>query len=73
MSAVDRLRQALPPAVVMAVGLELGGTITGEHGIGVLKKDWLAKEIGPVGVEVHRAIKRALDPQGLLNPGKVVP
>jgi len=58
---------------IMAVGLDLGGTITGEHGIGVLKMDWLAKEIGPVGVDVHRAIKHALDPQGLLNPGKVVP
>jgi glycolate oxidase len=58
---------------IMEVGLELGGTITGEHGVGVLKLDWLAKEIGPVGIDVHRAIKRALDPQGLLNPGKVVP
>jgi glycolate dehydrogenase FAD-linked subunit len=57
---------------IMAVGLELGGTITGEHGVGVLKMEWLAKEIGPVAVDVHRAIKRALDPQGILNPGKVV-
>ena len=57
---------------IMAVGLELGGTITGEHGVGVLKMEWLAKEIGPVAVEVHRAIKRALDPQGILNPGKIV-
>jgi glycolate oxidase len=57
---------------IMRLGLDLGGTISGEHGIGLLKRDWLAAEIGPVGVRVHRAIKHALDPQGLFNPGKVV-
>ncbi|MGW1186611.1 FAD-binding oxidoreductase [Streptomyces sp. NPDC002559] len=56
---------------IMALGLELGGTITGEHGVGVLKKEWLARELGEVGVEVHRGIKHAFDPLGLLNPGKV--
>jgi glycolate oxidase len=57
---------------IMEVGLELGGTITGEHGVGVLKRDWLAQEIGPVAIDVHRAIKAALDPKNILNPGKVV-
>ncbi|MGW6201572.1 FAD-binding oxidoreductase [Kribbella sp. NPDC055110] len=57
---------------VMEIGLELGGTITGEHGVGVLKRAWLAEEIGPVALDVHRAIKTALDPNNLLNPGKVV-
>ncbi|MFF0269639.1 FAD-binding oxidoreductase [Kribbella sp. NPDC004536] len=57
---------------VMAIGLELGGTITGEHGVGVLKRTWLAAEIGPVALDVHRAIKSALDPKNLLNPGKIV-
>ncbi|TGB12994.1 FAD-linked oxidase C-terminal domain-containing protein [Streptomyces sp. MZ04] len=56
---------------IMALGLELGGTITGEHGVGVLKKEWLAREIGPVGVEMQRAIKTAFDPLSLLNPGKL--
>lgn len=56
---------------VMALGLELGGTITGEHGVGVLKREWLAREVGPVGLRVHRDLKRALDPAGILNPGKV--
>jgi glycolate oxidase len=57
---------------IMALGLELGGTITGEHGVGVLKRTWLAEEIGPVALDVHRAIKAALDPKNLLNPGKIV-
>ncbi|RSS63350.1 FAD-binding oxidoreductase [Streptomyces sp. WAC06614] len=56
---------------IMALGLELGGTITGEHGVGVLKKDWLARELGPVGLEMQRAVKQAFDPLGLLNPGKL--
>ncbi|MBQ0829025.1 FAD-binding oxidoreductase [Streptomyces tagetis] len=56
---------------IMALGLELGGTITGEHGVGVLKKEWLAREIGPVGLEMQRAVKKTFDPLGILNPGKV--
>ncbi|KAA6221618.1 FAD-binding protein [Streptomyces albofaciens JCM 4342] len=56
---------------IMALGLELGGTITGEHGVGVLKKEWLARELGPVGLEMHRGIKAVFDPLGLLNPGKL--
>ncbi|MEV0037213.1 FAD-linked oxidase C-terminal domain-containing protein [Streptomyces sp. NPDC050804] len=56
---------------IMALGLELGGTITGEHGVGVLKKEWLSRELGPVGMELQRGIKRTFDPLGLLNPGKI--
>src|SRR3954471_18641003 len=56
---------------IMDAGLALGGTITGEHGVGVLKREWLAREAGPVSMEVHRAVKAALDPLGILNPGKV--
>ncbi len=56
---------------ILELGLSLGGTITGEHGVGVLKRDWLAREVGPVALAVHRAVKQALDPAGLLNPGKV--
>ncbi|WP_406394838.1 FAD-binding oxidoreductase [Streptomyces sp. NBC_00887] len=56
---------------IMALGLELGGTITGEHGVGVLKKEWLARELGEVGVELQRGIKAAFDPLNLLNPGKL--
>jgi glycolate oxidase len=56
---------------ILELGLSLGGTITGEHGVGAIKVDWLEREIGPVSLDVHRSIKDALDPQGLLNPGKV--
>lgn len=56
---------------IMGLGLRLGGTITGEHGVGVLKREWLARELGEDGLELQRAIKRAFDPLGILNPGKV--
>src|SRR3712207_1188737 len=56
---------------ILALGLSLGGTITGEHGVGTIKVDWLEREIGPVSLDVHRSIKAALDPDGLLNPGTV--
>ena len=57
---------------IMERGLALGGTCTGEHGVGLLKRDWLATELGEVGIDVQRAIKAALDPANLLNPGKVL-
>ncbi|WP_233491228.1 FAD-binding oxidoreductase [Blastococcus sp. TBT05-19] len=56
---------------ILELGLSLGGTITGEHGVGTIKLDWLEREIGPVSLEVHRSIKAALDPAGLLSPGSV--
>jgi glycolate oxidase len=57
---------------IMRLGLALGGTCTGEHGVGLLKRDWLAREMGPVGAHVQKSIKTALDPAGILNPGKVL-
>src|SRR5690606_10865423 len=56
---------------ILELGLSLGGTVTGEHGVGKFKQEWLAREIGPVGLDVHRRIKRALDPQNLFNPGSM--
>ena len=56
---------------ILEVGLGLGGTVTGEHGIGKIKQDWLEREIGPVGIDVHRRIKDALDPDHLFNPGSM--
>ena len=57
---------------IIAEALACGGTVTGEHGVGLLKRDGLAAELSPAVVEMHRAIRRALDPHGVLNPGKVV-
>jgi glycolate oxidase len=52
--------------------LDLGGTVTGEHGIGSARREWLEAQRGAEAVRVMRAIKTALDPQGLLNPGRVL-
>lgn len=55
---------------VFRAALELGGTLTGEHGVGALKRRWLSLELGDDVMSVHRSIKDALDPKGILNPGK---
>ncbi|HEY4020263.1 MAG TPA: FAD-linked oxidase C-terminal domain-containing protein [Pseudonocardiaceae bacterium] len=56
---------------ILALGLRLGGTVTGEHGIGKIKREWLETEIGPIGMRVHRTLKTALDPNNLFNPGSM--
>jgi len=56
---------------VFRAALSLGGTLTGEHGIGVLKRRWLADELGDDQWRVQRDIARVFDPLGILNPGKV--
>jgi glycolate oxidase len=68
--AVRRAEEAFE--AVMALGLRLGGTTTGEHGIGMLKRGWLEREIGPTSAGLHRQIRAVFDPLGLLNPGKVL-
>jgi FAD/FMN-containing dehydrogenase len=50
--------------------LAWGGAITGEHGIGLAKKRWIGQALDPVNLSTHRALKAALDPHGILNPGK---
>ncbi|HTP22033.1 MAG TPA: FAD-linked oxidase C-terminal domain-containing protein [Solirubrobacteraceae bacterium] len=55
---------------LFALAVELGGSVSGEHGIGLVKNGQLAHQWAPVAVAMHEAIKRAFDPKGLLNPGK---
>ena len=54
------------------LALRLGGTISGEHGVGFVKRNWLERQLGPRAFELHSAVKRAFDPQNLLNPGKKI-
>src|SRR2546423_1266933 len=67
--AVCRAREAV--GETFAVSVELGGTISGEHGIGYVKAPYLSMALGAETIEAMRRIKRALDPQGILNPGKM--
>ena len=57
---------------ITAAALDLGGTITGEHGVGRLKLEWLQRELDPVAFSLQGAIKHALDPAGILNPASSV-
>src|SRR6476619_2922795 len=65
-----RAQKAFGEIMDLAVGL--GGTITGEHGVGRLKRPWLAGQLGPEAMELNQRIKRALDPDGILNPGAAI-
>ncbi|MER5427699.1 FAD-linked oxidase C-terminal domain-containing protein [Streptomyces sp. NPDC002588] len=73
---VDPAQDGLPDAVweaageIFALALRLGGTLTGEHGVGVLKRQWVAEELGPAAHALQRRLKDAFDPRGILNPGK---
>ena len=56
---------------IFAVALAVGGTLSGEHGIGITKKAYISEALGEAGVAALKAIKQALDPKGILNPGKI--
>jgi glycolate oxidase len=56
-----------------ALALELGGTLSGEHGVGMLKRPYMEKALGQVSIQIQKSIKQALDPLNILNPGKVFP
>ncbi|MCI0474990.1 MAG: FAD-binding protein [Anaerolineales bacterium] len=58
---------------IFRIAVELGGTLSGEHGVGVLKLPYLEMAVEPVAIELMRGLKRVLDPQGILNPGKKFP
>lgn len=57
---------------VFTTALELGGTLTGEHGVGILKQQWLGAEIGSDIAGLMHGIKSVFDPRGILNPGKAI-
>lgn len=69
-ASTDRAMKAFED--ILGVALQLGGTITGEHGVGRLKAHRLAEELGPAGMRLHHAVKAAFDPLGILNPGAVL-
>jgi len=69
--AAARAQRAFDDIVALAIAL--GGTVTGEHGVGVLKRAGLAAELDPVAAGLHVAVKAAFDPRGILNPGKALP
>jgi glycolate oxidase len=56
---------------IFDASLALGGTLSGEHGVGVLKRPYLEKALGPISIEIQRQIKHTLDPMNILNPGKI--
>jgi glycolate oxidase len=66
---IHRVHEAVTE--IFAFAVSLGGTISGEHGIGLTKKSFLPSAIGEVNVRILRELKRVMDPQGILNPGKI--
>ena len=58
---------------IFKIALELGGTLSGEHGVGMLKRPYITRALGPVSIEIQKRIKQVLDPLNILNPGKIFP
>jgi glycolate oxidase len=58
---------------IFQAAIDLGGTLSGEHGIGITKAPYLPLELGDMGIEVMKRIKKAFDPNNILNPGKIFP
>ncbi len=56
-----------------SASLELGGTLSGEHGVGASKRPYMEKALGPISIEMQKRIKQAFDPLNILNPGKIFP
>lgn len=66
---MERVHKAVEE--IFAAALKLNGTISGEHGIGIAKLKYLPQQVGVSGIDTMRKIKDALDPNGILNPGKI--
>ena len=72
-SADERTRGEGAIDEVIETAIQLGGTITGEHGVGLAKRRFLAREQSPAAIALQRRVKQAFDPDDLLNPGKILP
>ena len=70
-SEVSRVEDAIEE--IFDYAIELGGTLSGEHGIGTMKRAFFEREVGQDGLELQKAIKKAMDPKNILNPGKIFP
>jgi glycolate oxidase len=66
---LHRVEQAFDE--IFRAAVKLGGTITGEHGVGIAKAGYLDLKVGAAGVELMKRIKEAFDPNGIMNPGKM--
>ena len=66
---MERVEQAF--ADIFAKAIELGGTITGEHGVGAMKAPYLEWKLGRAGIDIMKAVKQAFDPNNIMNPGKI--
>ena len=72
-TAEERAKSSAAVDEVLEAAIDLGGTITGEHGVGLAKRKFLAKEQSPQLIAIQRQLKKAFDPENLLNPGKILP
>ena len=71
MIAAATLVEALSPGLpFLHAAIALGGTVTGEHGVGILKRDGMRRELDPGSLAMQAAVRRALDPREIFNPGK---
>ncbi len=68
---MKRVEQAV--AEIFQAAVELGGTLSGEHGIGTMKAPFMEMELGAAGLDMMKRIKQAWDPNNILNPGKIFP
>jgi glycolate oxidase len=68
---VERVHRAA--SEIFAAAVKYGGTLSGEHGIGLLKKDFLGMALSPEVIEAMKRVKAAFDPNGIMNPGKMFP
>jgi glycolate oxidase len=70
-NAAEMTRVELAMQEIFDFAISLGGTITGEHGVGLAKKPFLLRALGNASLDLMKLLKKSLDPLGILNPGKI--